>query len=63
METMWGRSKPADYVNFRCVGLRLRGRMKPDYRLAGRSSSVLPPSRSVSVCLVLSSYAHTILSV
>jgi indoleamine 2,3-dioxygenase len=19
METMWGRSKPADYVNFRCV--------------------------------------------
>jgi hypothetical protein len=21
METMWARSKPADYINFRCVGL------------------------------------------
>jgi indoleamine 2,3-dioxygenase len=32
METMWGRSKPADYIKFRCVGLRYRESTQLDYR-------------------------------
>ena len=33
METMWGRSKPADYINFRYVGqLREAPKSDPYYR-------------------------------